>query len=282
VTEESRGHHAEARRMNTESAEIYRRLGDHYTRLHVLVAAIEPDDLVAACRDGEEALAAFRARADAWESSRALRNLSVVALRVEDFAEARRRLEECLALQRELGDRWLIARTLTLLGDVARCVGDPGDAGNRYEESRSEESVLGSRASAVWSLAGLGHVALLRGEAARASALFREALLLRRAGAEKPEHVASCLIGLAEVRRMEGDLPRAAECLAAASPLVAEAGRRMVPVDAALHACAAMALGGPALEAAAAVLAGLSLAERIGRICENETRLAEGGPRHDD
>ncbi len=264
---ESRGRHAEARRLVTESAEIYRALGDDAMRAHVVLNAIEPDDLAAARGDFEEALAVCRARGDTWNSSRALRNLGVVALRSGDFAEARRRLEGCLALQRELGDRWLIARTLNVLGDVARCMGDLGDAEKRYRESRSEERALGSSANAAWSLAGLGHVALAQGDLPGASRRFREALLSRPDGAEKPEHLASCLIGLAEVRRIEGDPAGAAECVAAVSPLVVDAGRRILPVDADLHARVARAVGDPARDAAAAALAGSSLAERIGRIC---------------
>ena len=278
LIEESRGHHAEARRMNTESAEIYRRLGYEYDLMHTLVCAIEPDDLVAARRDGEEALAFFRAHGDAWQTSRALRNLGVVAFRGGDFAEARRRLEELLSFNHEVGDHWMIARGVTLLGDVARCLGDLSEAKKRYDESRSEEKVLGSRANAAWSLAGLGHVALLRGEAAHASELFREALFLRLAGFEKPEHVASCLIGLAEIKRIGEDLPGAAECLAAAAPFVADAGRRMVPVDAELFARNTEILGASALETATIALVGLSFTERIRRICKNESRLTKGNP----
>lgn len=281
LAEESRGHHAEARRMVTESAEIYRRLGDEYNHMHVLMCAIEPDDLAAARRDGEAALAIFRARGDVWETSRALRNLGVTAFRGGNFTETRRWLEECLSLQRDLNDHWMIARTVTLLGDVARCLGDLGEAKKRYDESRSEEKVLGSRANAAWSLAGLGHVALLRGEAAHASGLFRETLLLRLTGSEKPEHVASCLIGLAEIRRIEEDLPGAAECLAAAAPFVSDVGRRMVPVDVELYARNTGILGASALETATKTLVGLSFIERIRRICENESRLIKGDLRHE-
>ncbi len=268
---ESRGRHAEARRLVAESAEIFRSLGDEAMRAHVVLNAIEPDDLAAARRDFEEALDVCRARGDTWNVSRALRNLGVVALRSGDFAEARRRLEGCLDLQRELGDRWLIARTLNVLGDVARCTGDLGDAETRYGESRQEEKTLGSRANAAWSLAGLGHVALRKGDVPLAARRLRDALRARPGGAERPELVASCLIGLAEVGRVTGDAAGAAACVVAVSPLLADAGRRVLQVDADLLADIVDSLGAAALARAAAASAHGSLAERIGEICGKET-----------
>jgi predicted ATPase len=231
LVEEALGRHVEARRLVTESSALYRKLGDESGHAFLTANAIEPDDLLAARRDLEEALGIFRARGDAWNASRALRNLGVLALREGDFAESRRRFEDCLALQRDLGDRWLISRTLNQLGDVARCLGDLASAERRYQESQAEEAILESRANAAWSLTGLGHVALARGIMDQATVFFGEGLQGGNASAQKPEHLAACLVGLAELCRLRGDPRSAAKILVFAAPLVEEARRRMLPVE---------------------------------------------------
>jgi ATP/maltotriose-dependent transcriptional regulator MalT len=178
-----------------------------------------------------------------------------------------------LRLQRELGDRWLISRTLNLLGDIARGLGDWADAERRYGESRKEEKILESRAHAAWALAGLGHVALAQGRSEPAARHFHDGLEAGTHG--KSEHRAACLVGLAELRRQAGDLPRAALLLGAATPLVNEARRRMLAADVEAFERAVSAvrseLGNAAFEAALAEAAGLGAAEVIAR--------DRGGPR---
>jgi tetratricopeptide (TPR) repeat protein len=246
---------------------IHRESGDERSLAYVAVNAIEPDDLGAARRDFEAALTLFRSRGDAWNTSRALRNLAVAALREGKLAEARERFLECLRLQRELGDRWLIARTLNHLGDIARSLGDVADAERCYLESRAEEKILESRAHAAWALAGLGRVALAEGRNEPAARHFDDGLHGGALG--KPEHLAACLMGLAELRRQAGDLPRAALLLGAATPLVSDARRRMLAadLDAFERTASAVraALGEAAFEAARSEAAGLGLAEVIAR-----------------
>jgi predicted ATPase/serine/threonine protein kinase/Tfp pilus assembly protein PilF len=276
---ELRGRHAEARRLVTESAAIYRRRGDRLGLANVLVNEIEPDDFAEARRDGEEALAICRACGDAWNASRALHNLGVVAFREGSFAEARRRLEECLALQREIGERWFTVLTLNHLGDLARCEGDIARAETCYQESRDVYRVTGMGATVAGCLTGLGHVMLARGAARRAAALFVEALRARTVSAEKPELVAACLVGLAETRRLGGDLGGAAALLTAATPLVDEARRRMPPVDVASHERCVFAvrgaLGEAAYEAALAEAERLGLTEVVRRALETHSRQPE-------
>jgi len=280
--EESRGRHAEARRLLGESAALYRQIGDESGRAFLICNAIEPDDLSEARRETEQALALFRARGDAWNTSRALRNLAVVALRGGDFAEARRRFEEILPLQRGLGDRWHIVRSLNHLGDVVRCTGDLAAAERRYEESRREEKVLESRAHTAWSLAGLGHVALARGRLASAGRLFEQGLRSGDVSHGMSEHLAACLIGLARVRQLAGDPGGAAPLLRAAEPLVTEARRRMLPVDVALFESASAAVrtvvGDTAFEASGADAKRLGLAEVVRRGCQGLDRLPADGP----
>jgi predicted ATPase len=282
LIEESRGRHAEARRLLAEGAALYRRLGDERGLGALLVNAIEPDDYAAARRDFEYALRVFRANGDTWDTSRALRNLGVLALREGDLAEARRRFVECLALQRDLGDRWLISRTLNHLGDIARCTGDLATAERCYEESRAEEKILESCAHAAWSLAGLGHVALARGSVERAARLFGEGLRGGNGPVEKPEHMAACLVGLAEVRRLGGDRGGAVLLLAAAEPLVAEARRRMLPVDVDAFGRASSALqsalGVAAFDVARAEADRLGLLEVVRRGRQEPQQPLEGGP----
>ena len=282
LIEEARGRHAEARRLLSEGASLFRRIGDQRGLAFLLVNAIEPDDFSEARRDFEEALRVFRACGDTWNTSRALRNLGVLALREGDLAESRRHFEDCLALQRELGDRWLISRSLNHVGDIARWAGDLAGAERCYEESRAEERILGSRAHAVWSLAGLGHVALARGSMDRAARLFGEGLGGGNVSAEKPEHVAACLVGLAEVRRLGGDHRGAALLLAAAGPLVSEAHRRMLPVDVDAFGRATSAvrsaLGDAALDLTRAEAERLGLVEVVRRMCQESGQPPEAGP----
>ncbi|MEO8360224.1 MAG: tetratricopeptide repeat protein, partial [Vicinamibacteria bacterium] len=269
LANEARGHHAEARRLVKECIAIVMRLGDSHRRAFALANAIEPDDLDQARREAEEALTFLRAYGDDWGTSRALRHLGVVAFRRGDFPEARRYFEEGLSLQRTLGTRWQIARTLNYLGDVARCDEVLAVAQSRYEASRAEELADGSRANGGWSLAGLGHIALARGECERATRWFIEGLSVRPVSTEKPEHVASCLVGLAEIYRLKGDFEAAAELLGCASPLVQETGGRMTPVDVALYhrsmAAVRLARGDAAFDASST---SSSLAEVVRRTCE--------------
>ncbi len=235
VINESNGNHEEARQQAAAGAAIFRRLGDRRTMASVAVAAIEPDDLDAAQRDYEEALAIFREYGDVWDEGRALRNLGILALRRGELAEARRQFEHCLSLQREVADRWQVSRSLNHLGDIARSQGDFAGAVAYYQESRTVEQALGNHADAAWSATGLGHVALQRGNPAEASALFLVALAVRPTTAEKTERVAACVVGLAEVRRLSGDLGGAAQLVAAAGPLVQRAVTKMARPDVDLY-----------------------------------------------
>jgi predicted ATPase len=269
VVSESRGRHAEAQRLVGESASLYLKLGDEHGRAFALVSAIEPDDLDAARRECEGALKILRAHGDDWGASRALRNLGVVAYRGGDFAEARRRFGECLGMQRELGSRWLISRSLNALGDIARCEEDLAAAQSHYEGSRAEDLADGSRANAAWSLAGLGHVALARGDYGRAEGMFVEALSARPVSSEKSEHVASNLVGLAETRRLSGDLAGATEVLRVLAPLIEEAHRRMPPVDVVSHRRCLDAIGSTHGRSALEPSPGdPSLTDLVRRICE--------------
>src|SRR4030067_3017040 len=73
----------------------------------------------------------------------------------------------------------------------------------------------------AYSARRLGHLALRRGEAERATALFKESLLLNRE-VDHRQGVASCLAAFAKVAAVSGNMIRAAQLSGASDALLTE------------------------------------------------------------
>jgi predicted ATPase len=176
----SQGDYGAAVRLNGESLEIFRELGDRRGIVSVLNsrgvdACMEVDWTSARCWF-EESLSACRELGDRTAIAAALSNLADAVTAQGDYAFAQALLEEALSNFRQVEDWRGVGWSLNHLGDVARERGDLAEARRMYQQGADTFRVNGDRWGMGRSFADLGHLACAQSDLADASVLLEEAL----------------------------------------------------------------------------------------------------------
>jgi predicted ATPase/class 3 adenylate cyclase len=187
------------------------------------------EDIGAAGKFYEEALAIERELGDPAGIAEALYNQSFVVAAGGDFEAAARLFEESLELFRRAGDELGVTRVLwmSVIGDLA--AGDWEGPIARAEEAVAIWRRVGDRFrlgdGLVWLAVGYARV----GRPADARATMGEALELYRA-ADSPMGITSVVLGLASLARWEGRYEEAVRLAGAAESLREQVGGR-APMD---------------------------------------------------
>jgi len=229
-----RSDYPQATRLLEASLALYQELDDRHgiaIALHLLGdCAREQGDLVRAAALLEESIALFH-ELGANESAlaSALNGLGDVAYLQGDDARAMALWWEAVALSQSVGDRWSILWPLRNLCWLALERGDDGrvlallEAQVGWHRERGPDGL-------VYLLHVLGALVNAQGDAARATALLREALVLQQSHAGKGS-IASSLERFAGIAAGQGQPDRAARLLGAAEALRKAIGAPLPPVE---------------------------------------------------
>jgi predicted ATPase/DNA-binding SARP family transcriptional activator len=226
-------HSALARSRLSESAELWRELGDRQG----LAYALGQLGRVAWAEGNYEewrslharSTALFREVGDKWGLAFTL-TAGLIADPERDLARSRSYLEESVALWHELGDRWGFALALNSLGEVARYESNYQQAAQFYAESITLKRALGNKRDLALSLHNSGHALQRLGAYRQAALQFQESLALFLEIGDR-SGVAACLVGLAGTAGGEGKHEPAVRLFAAGEALFAAASARLDPID---------------------------------------------------
>jgi len=138
----------------------------------------EYSDLEEARRLYTQSVELFRALGDRWGTSNALINLGFVASSLAAYGEAKQLFEESLAIGQMLGDRRSIADSLTGLGDLARIQGQHDEAESLTQEVIAICQDIGYQAGIADGFHNLGVVLLWHGRFAKAHSIMEESLAI--------------------------------------------------------------------------------------------------------
>ena len=133
------------------------------------------DDVPAARRALQQALATRRAHGDRRGLGLVLVGIGVVETNAGEYRKAERQLAEARDIFRRAGDRWAFASSLWATADLAFARGNLDGAEVALLKARA---VLAATRRERWianTVAGLAEIALLRGDSAQAMALLAEA-----------------------------------------------------------------------------------------------------------
>ncbi|MFN8488111.1 MAG: tetratricopeptide repeat protein [Caldilineaceae bacterium] len=233
------GDYAAARNLQAESLTLFRQIGDKWGIAAVLnnlgLVAVEQGDYAAARSLHEESLTIKRALGDKQGIASSLNNLGNVALNQGDYAAARVLHEESLAMKREVGDKQGIATSLNNLGNVALSQRDYAAARALYEESLTLQKAIGNKRGAALALNNGGEVAYQEGDYRTARTLYKASLTIRWDVGDR-QGIAECLAALAKATRMDQQLARATQLLAATENLLEGMGGCLEPGERADYA----------------------------------------------
>jgi excisionase family DNA binding protein len=174
---------------------------------------------------GAAGLALSLAHGDALAVVHALTLLGWVADEQGQFARAQAYHEEALVLGRSLTDKGWSAWSMRNIGKQIFLSGDPETAELWFEEAFAIFRRDGIRHGAAVTLHNLGEIALWRGECAQAALFRREWLELEW----DAQGLGYCLLALAEVAVVCGEMERAARLLGAAEVHRARLGVTLLP-----------------------------------------------------
>jgi predicted ATPase len=192
-------------------------------------------DLVAALRFRQDRLEAARATdGEQRDVAVALHDLGNIESELADIDAARAHYEEALDLFRALGETKYLATLLYNLGNVARMKRELADARARYEEALDIARGSGDRDTESATLFALGAIASNRREYDLASAYFSDALSVARTLGSDPD-IAIILTALGGVQIEEGDLAGAKRSLEESRTLHDRLGYRLGVSTADLH-----------------------------------------------
>ncbi len=184
----SQGKYERAKRLQEESLEMYREIGDKQGIAMSLNnlgnISYNQGDYEAARDFHERSLAIRRDVGDKQGIAVSLNNLGNVALDQRDYQGARSLYEESLAMRRETGDRHGIAVSLHNLGMVVQHQNDHEKARTLYEESLTITVGIGDKKMIAHSVSQLTGIVRAEGHPERAVQLLGAvAALLERLGA---------------------------------------------------------------------------------------------------
>jgi class 3 adenylate cyclase/tetratricopeptide (TPR) repeat protein len=162
------GEAATAQRLHTQSAELFRRLGDRAREAGSRVNLGYSYVLLGLYKLGrttlEQALELTETIGSRRPHGYALQNLGLAYFRSGDGRAARRALEVSLVDLAVVGDQLGRAFSLLYLALVLERLGDIAGAGRRFEEARTTCLQRGAHPSAAASLAGLARCAFAQGD----------------------------------------------------------------------------------------------------------------------
>lgn len=216
----SQGDYEAAVRLNGESLQIFRELGDRRGIVSVLnslgVDACVQENWRSARCWFDESLSACRELGDRTAIAAALSNLADVATAQRDYALARTLLKEALSHFGQVEDWRGVGWSFNHLGDVAREQGDLVEARRMYQQGADTFRVNGDPWGAARSFADLGYLACEQGDLANASVLLEEAL---RIFVDLGHHrgMAKVLEGFAALAARAGETERALTLAGAAA-----------------------------------------------------------------
>ncbi len=221
------GDFAAGLRLNRQSLEIYRELGDRKGVAGQLNSMGTTErlkgDYEAARLWYEQCLEVCRDLGDRAEIAGAVSNLAQVVGAEGDLPRARALLEETRSVFRDLGDEVWVAWSLNSLADVARAQGALDEARRLYEEAATAFRTAADDWGVARSLVDLGSLASDQGDGASAHGLFSASLdAFLRLGHKRG--VARVFEGLACLATREGDADRALTLAGAAGALRHELG----------------------------------------------------------
>jgi tetratricopeptide (TPR) repeat protein len=154
----------------------------------------------------EEALPNYRRLGAKPGMAMLLSNLAEVYQDLGEYQAMRGASEESLQINKELGNKWGIAVQLCHLGMEAMARGDWEPARAFFEEGDAVDQQLGR--PHWWNRSFLGRLALKQGDLRAAEATLIGCLAGQRARGD-PDELMATLAWLSELRRHQGDLPRA-------------------------------------------------------------------------
>lgn len=239
------GDYTAARRLQEESLDIRRRLGDLKTVASTLnnlgLVAYMEQDYAASRALYEESLDIRRKLGDKLGITNSLNNLGILADEQGDYAWARALYEESLDIRRELGDKFGVAASLNNLGTIAYHHADYPAARRLHEESLTIRRELNEKWGIAMCLLNLGQVAYRETDGERARQLYREAVTLFHELGDR-QAVAGCLASLAGVESMAAGFARstgesieraqrAARLLGAADALLEATGAALEAIE---------------------------------------------------
>jgi predicted ATPase len=221
-------------RLNGQSLEIYRQLGDRKgvaAQLGYIGIELKRVGNMAAARPYyEQSLAACRQLEDPAAIARALSNYAEFVAAEGEYALARCLLEEALSIFRTLKDMSGIAWSLNHLGDVAFDERSFAEASRFYHDAYDVFHSVGDRWGMARSHADLGRLASEQNNQRAACAFFEQALR----GFVDLGHsrgVAIVLEGLARVAVRQEDIDRALTLCAAAEGIRQRMGAPRRPAE---------------------------------------------------
>jgi predicted ATPase/DNA-binding CsgD family transcriptional regulator len=170
-----------ARVRLTQSASLFRRLGDHGGLLHALTflgaVASHHGDRSTQGAVVDELLALVPTLEGTWDGAALLFNWGRTALLWwRDSEAARARLESSLDQFRAFGDTWYVAMIASDLGGIALMDGDLTAAQAHYEEALALARALKDPLLIATTLNELGEVARARGDLESAATAYAESL----------------------------------------------------------------------------------------------------------
>jgi predicted ATPase len=169
------GRTAEAETPLRHTLEAATLLGDRQLRAYTLLglgAALVHRAVDEACRQLDDAVAAFRELHDRWGLALALSTRGHLALLAGDHATARPMHEEALAAARAIDNYHLQAQVLDMLGLDARTVGDLAAARDRYAAAAELHISLLDYEGSSYGLFGFAGLAMAQGRALAAARLI--------------------------------------------------------------------------------------------------------------
>lgn len=179
----------------------------------------------------EEGLVLARELADAWLIARSLSQLATLALERGDQTRAEALCRESLTMFRAQGRTGSVIVQLNLLGQLAIARGALDEGIELLEEALMlNQTKTRQPMGAAWAWRSLGLAAQLKGAYDRATACYRESLILRQE-LHQSAGMAWAIEGLAEVAAATGHPHRAVRLWSIAETLRRTAGSEVSPGD---------------------------------------------------
>jgi predicted ATPase/DNA-binding CsgD family transcriptional regulator len=162
----------------------------------------------------EESLSIGRRLRDPLALAYVYGNLGLWSLQSEDYEAARRYQLESLDWSRQAGDRHPIALALGYVADVTNLQGDSAAAHAFYTEALALSRAIGNRLYEARLLNRMGYLAVQKAAVAQAKLLLAESMAICRERAFQLG-ITECLVGYAELRRLQRQVEQAVRLLAA-------------------------------------------------------------------
>jgi predicted ATPase/DNA-binding SARP family transcriptional activator/Tfp pilus assembly protein PilF len=209
---ERQGKYDEARRLHTESLELYRAIDNKIGLANALnnLALLEAYfDYDLAVELHTQSLQIRRETGDMRGVGISLSNLGYICLHRQEYEQARAYEEEALAIHRKLGNNWGVVATLYMLGMTTLELGDWQAAVSLLEDGYALSKELDYKWMTARAASGLGQAFYLQQDYDRALAFFEEAEAIYIELGDQ-QGIATALIGIGREAHRKGELAEAA------------------------------------------------------------------------